>query len=149
MLDPFQKHLDAALKDRSFHKSFEAAKTKQEQIAFCKKFIADNEEVQTWPVKEPDEKSAYGDLSLKVVAPRYFENDRIIWLQCMQTVDAFELHKAPWHEGVKNQVRANILNRLMEDIVKRGLITWYEEKDFASINVKVAAKLGVVKDEHV
>jgi hypothetical protein len=43
----------------------------------------------------------------------------------------------------------NILNKLMEDIVKRGFITWYEEKDFASINVKVAAKLGVVKDGHV
>lgn len=148
MLDPFQKHLDAALKERSFHKSFEAAKTKQEQIAFCRRFIFENEELQS--VKEPDEKSAYGDLSLKVVAPLHsFENDRITWLQCMQTVDAFELHKAPWHEGVKNQVRMNILNKLMEDIVKRGLITWYEEKDFASINVKVAAKLGVVKDGHV
>jgi hypothetical protein len=144
MLEVFEKHLDEALKERSFQKSFEAAKTKEEQIAFCKKFIADNEKI---PIRSITEVPENDNLSLDISESFRSYNTplQIKWLTCSQIIDTYEFDKAPWHEGVKEQVKINMLHRLMQDMLKHGLISWYEEKDFASLNVKVVARLGVVK----
>jgi len=148
MLEVFEKHLDDALRERSFQKGFEAAKTKEEQIAFCKKFIADNEEILLREeilirsTEVPENGNISSDISESF---RSYNPQQIKWLTCSQIIDTYEFDKAPWHEGVKEQVKVNMLRRLMQDILKHDVITWYEEKDFASLNVKVVARLGVVK----
>lgn len=151
MLEAFERHLAA----HDIAKRFEGAKSKEDKIEVCKKFLEDNgylvkTKTTEWPVDMKVTPAvnvgAIGASGDPFYVPTGFGSSKVTWLTADTTIsrlDAKMMNNDP--KQIEFMMKDNLMHKLASEIIMNDYALVVEAQDFINDTIRYRAKIGVVK----
>ena len=143
MLDPFEKHLKQAKKDMTLVKFSDAvsqAKTIEEQVELCKKFLHDNRPSLVPPelginIQSQTLRSHYNNIG----------GANVKWYKAKTKIDADLIMASRNPTLLADETKKKLVYELLQQILADGCILFEEERSPEFLDNIYYAYVGVVK----